>query len=215
MNFQALRIGGGLSALHGAGSDALLVLAHGAGAGHDHHHMNSIAETLARVGIGTLRFNFPFIEGGRRRVDKPEVCLQAFDEAITVAASLSEGMPLLMGGHSFGGRMATHYAAEKRPAVGGVVCFSFPLHPAKKPATKRAAHLPEVTVPMLFLSGTRDNLANPALMTEVTDPLPEATVHWLDTGDHSFKILKRSRESTEDIYDEAARVAKTWLSGLE
>ena len=212
--FHSLREGN-LSGLYlpPAGDD-LLVLAHGAGAPHNHVHMNAIADALGRQGIGTLRFNFPFMEAGKRRVDSVEVSCGAIEAALNTAAELSPGSRLLLGGHSFGGRMASHLAAEKSLNIAGLVFFSFPLHVAKKPATTRAAHLPMIQSPMLFLSGTRDALAEPALLEEVVNPLPRTTLHWLDTADHSFKILKRTRESAEDVYDEAARIAAEWSQQL-
>lgn len=200
--------------IHIAGNGAtLLVLAHGAGAPCDHPHMQSIAEALAAEGIGTLRFNFPFMEEGRRRVDKTEVCLEAIEEALNAARELAPGASLYLGGHSFGGRMATHYAAERDISdIHGLVLFSFPLHVAKKPVTKRADHLPDIRIPMLFLSGTRDTLAEQELLKHVSAGLPSASLHWLDTADHSFKILKRTRKETEDVYAEAARVARAWIT---
>jgi len=191
----------------------LLVLAHGAGAPCDHSHMQSIADALEAEGIGTLRFNFPFMEEGRRRVDKTEVCLEAIEEALGVAKELAPDAALYLGGHSFGGRMATHYAAERDIRdIQGLVLFSFSLHVAKKPDTKRANHLPEVRLPMLFLSGTRDTLAERYLLTQVVSGLPGASLYWLETADHSFKILKRTRKETEDVYAEAARVARAWIT---
>lgn len=193
-------------------SDKLLVLAHGAGAPCDHPHMQAIADALLAEGIGTFRFNFPFMEAGRRRVDNLEVSLDAIHRAIEQARSLQPEKKMYLGGHSFGGRMATHYLAEKpQDDIQGLVLFSFPLHPAKKPDTKRATHLPQVSAPMLFLSGTRDALAEKDLLDGELEKLSNATRHWLETADHSFKILKRTRTSSEDVYSEAARVAKTWL----
>ena len=210
MKFESLSIGN-LSATYAASEDALLVLAHGAGAGHDHPHMTAIAKALQHVGIGTLRYNFPFIEAGKRRVDTPSVCIATIAEALATAERLAGNVPLLIGGHSFGGRMSTHFAAERDADVAGVICFSFPLHPPKKPAVERAAHLPAIKTPQLFLSGDRDALAKPDLLRATLTPLPRATLHWLETADHSFKILKSTRKSSEDIYDEAGRVTSKWI----
>ncbi len=189
----------------------LCVLGHGAGAPMTHAHISAIAEALAEVGIGTLRFNFPFMQSGKRRVDAKPVCLETFSHAIATAQRLNPSARLLLGGHSFGGRMATHYLAEEQPSMTGGVFFSFPLHASKKPDTQRAAHLPEIEIPLLFVSGDRDTLAEKDLLTNVTAGLPKATLHWIDTADHSFKILKRTRESSEDVYSEAARVTASWL----
>ncbi|MBL6692150.1 MAG: alpha/beta fold hydrolase [Pseudomonadales bacterium] len=202
--------------IHVAGDGStLLVLAHGAGAPCDHPHMQSIAEALEAEGIGTLRFNFPFMEEGRRRVDKTEVCLDAIGDALNAARELAPDARLYLGGHSFGGRMATHYAVERDiNEIQGLVLFSFPLHVAKKPDTKRANHLPNVRLPMLFLSGTRDALAEQELLKRVSAGLNSASLHWLDKADHSFKILKRTRKETEDVYTEAARVARAWITSV-
>jgi predicted alpha/beta-hydrolase family hydrolase len=195
----------------------LMIFAHGAGAGYDHRHMRALADTLATINIATLRFNFPFMEAGSRRVDSKTDCIVTLDAAISTANELMPGIPLLLGGHSFGGRMATHYLAEHRDKnIRGVVLFSFPLHVSKKPAVIRAAHLPEVQTPMLFISGDRDTLADKALLESVIKPLPagRTTLHWLETADHSYKILKRTRQSTKDIYVEVSEVTADWVRSL-
>jgi predicted alpha/beta-hydrolase family hydrolase len=191
----------------------LLILAHGAGANMRHATMQAIAERLAEVGIATLRFNFPFMEAGRPRVDSPEVSGATIRAAAATAREVAPGLPLLAGGHSFGGRMTTNAAAESPiEGVKGIILFSFPLHMPDKPATKRAEHLSSVTVPMLFLSGTRDKLADLDLLKPVVEKLnPLAALHLLDTADHSYKILKRTRESKEDVFVEMARVVREWI----
>ncbi len=199
--------------------DYLLVLAHGAGAPHDHPHMTSLATSLVDQGISTLRFNFPFMQAGKRRVDSQRVSLEALDAAINTAKNLGPGKQLLLGGHSFGGRMATHLLAELSPdaqaaLAAGVLLFSFPLHPADKPETRRALHLPDIRIPMLFLSGTRDKLAYPDLMAQVIDDLPNASLKWLSTADHGFKILKRTRTEELTVYEEAAATAAHWLTKI-
>ncbi|MEM7363400.1 MAG: alpha/beta fold hydrolase [Pseudomonadota bacterium] len=191
---------------------ALLILAHGAGADHRHAHMQSISEALAHRHISTLRFNFPYMQAGKPRTDKPEICIESLNNARAIAFEKAAGKPLLMGGHSFGGRMSSHYGAEygHDAQIDGLIYFSFPLH-SGAPDRKRATHLPQVTVPQLFLSGTRDKMADPALLATVVDELPLASLHPLHTGDHSYKILKRTRSSEETIYEEAARVAAEWI----
>jgi hypothetical protein len=193
---------------------ALLVLAHGAGANLEHAHMNALSLALNNVGISTLRFNFPFMEQGRRRVDNPDVCIDTIARAVATANRLCPKAKLFIGGHSFGGRMSTHYAVEQPTSADGIILFSFPLHPSKKPEIKRAAHLDAIDEPMLFLSGDRDTLAETALLKSVTGPLTSARLHWLETADHSYKILKRTRQSAEDVYAEAARVASAWIEEL-
>ena len=216
--YQALKLEKtNLSALfHAAKDDApLFVFAHGAGAPMDHAHMNALANTLSNNNIGSLRFNFPFMEQGKRRVDAQQVCLESIESAIKTARKLCPDRTLYLAGHSFGGRMASHLAAQ--PAlqisgdVSGLVYFSFPLHVSKKPAISRAAHLPDIRAPMLFVSGDRDTLADKPLLENVVDPLSHGTLHWLETADHSFKILKRTRQSTENVYAETGRVVSSWL----
>jgi predicted alpha/beta-hydrolase family hydrolase len=186
---------------------AALVLAHGAGAGMEHRHMQALAGAFGRRGIATLRFNFPYMDAGKSRTDPPHVAAAAIAEAAADARARTK-LPLWVGGHSFGGRMSSHAVAEHGLDAAGLVLCSFPLHLPGKPEVKRAAHLGKVRVPMLFVSGTRDELADRELLTRVVAALPRAEIHWLDTADHGFKVLKRSRSSPEDVYDEAARVAR-------
>ena len=176
--------------------------------------MTSIADALSELGISTLRFNFPFMEADRRRVDSMAVCLDTLKMALAKASELAPGQKLYLGGHSFGGRMASHLAATEPTDIQGLVFFSFPLHVAKKPDTRRAEHLANLSLPMLFLSGDRDALADKTLLTQVTAPLPGATLHWLETADHSFTILKRTRRTEESVYDEAARITLDWMTDL-
>jgi predicted alpha/beta-hydrolase family hydrolase len=199
-----------------------MLLAHGAGANLDHLHMENIANSLANVGIATLRFNLPFMELGKKRTDTIPVCLKAIETAVTHLHSHDKKRPILLAGHSFGGRMMSHFAAQMFTADAieealinrfiGLVYFSFPLHVSGKPDIKRAAHLIDIQSPQLFLSGTRDTLAEPKLLTETVSPLEKASIHWLDTADHGFKILKRTRKSAESVYDESARTIRDWLS---
>ncbi len=190
---------------------AVLVLGHGAGANMDHAHMQAIADALGQVGITTVRFNFPYMEAGRNRTDSQSVCADTFAAAIALARQECPNLPLLIGGHSFGGRMSSHFAAEREANLSGLVYFSFPLHASKRPETKRADHLYTLAPPQLFLSGTRDTLAELPLLRTVTSRIPRGTLHELDTADHGFKILKRTRSVSESIYDEAARITRRWI----
>lgn len=191
-----------------------LVLAHGAGANCRHAHMIALATAFKNVGMATLRFNFPFMEQGKRRVDSHDVAT----DCITIAAEELRSrvdLPLLIGGHSFGGRMATHAVAAQKADCAAMILCSFPLHPANKPGVERAAHLGGVAVPMLFLSGTRDALSEQGLLESVVAPLPgHHQLHWLDTADHSFRILKRQRSSTADVYAEVSEATSSFISGL-
>lgn len=190
----------------------ILVLGHGASSNMRSPLLQTIAENLADQGIATFRYNFPYSEkgGGRNSV---ATCTETIRSAVEAARAAAPDLPILAGGHSFSGRM-TSTAASESPLenVKGLVFFSFPLHPAGEPATKRADHLSDVRIPMLFLSGTRDALAELNLLQPVVKTLGKrATLHLLDTADHSFKILKRTRESNEDIFAEMARVAREWV----
>lgn len=197
------------------GVSHLLVLGHGASTDMRHATLQAIAGRLAEVGIATFRYNFPYSETGKGR-DSQAVCTATVRSAVDAAHRAVPDRPLLAGGHSFGGRM-TSTAASESPLEGvrGLVFFSFPLHQPGKPDTKRAEHLEAVTVPMLFLSGTRDELADMDLLRPVCEKLGgRATLHALDTADHGYKVLKRSRKSEEDVFVEMARVVREWAAGL-
>lgn len=188
-----------------------LLLAHGAGADHRHAHMASLAEAFQSVGIATLRFNFPFKQAGKSRVDSKSVSIDCIIEAATTLKKRID-LPLLVGGHSFGGRMATHAVAEHGLECHAIVLCSFPLHAAGKPSTVRAEHLKDIEPPMLFLNGTRDKLSDKTLLNQEVAKLGDRhQIHWLETGDHGFKILKRTRKSTVDIYIEAAQATRAFI----
>jgi predicted alpha/beta-hydrolase family hydrolase len=189
---------------------AALVLAHGAGAGMRHKSMQAIADAFARRGIATLRFDFPYMAAGRNRVDTPDVATQAIASAYADAAQRT-ALPIWIGGHSFGGRMATHAAVERKMPAAGLILCSFPLHMPGKPDTKRAQHLPAIRQPMLFLSGTRDDLAQRELLEPLVASLPTAKLHWLDTADHGYRVLKRSRARSDSVFDEMAEVARAFV----
>lgn len=191
---------------------AALVLAHGAGAGMRHRHMQAIADAFGRQGIATLRFDFPFIVAGRSRVDPPDIAVEAIAGAFKAARDRTS-LPLWLGGHSFGGRMASHAVLDRDLPAAGLVFCSFPLHMPGKPAITRAAHLPAITKPMLFLSGTRDELAERELLEPLVRSLPNATLHWLETADHGYRVLKRARARAESVFDEMARVAREFIGG--
>ena len=201
-------------------SRALIVLAHGAGANMLHQHMQSITTALEHQGLATLRFNLPYMEAGGKRTDSKPVCIETISNAVDQANTLAGDLPLFLGGHSFGGRMSSHAIDERNDygeifdRIRGLIYFSFPLHGSKKPAIKRADHLQRIEMPMLFLSGTRDSLADSELLEDVSQRITNAELHWLETADHGFKILKRSRQSAEDIYQEAARVTASFVDKL-
>jgi uncharacterized protein len=218
MKFPATPEKGEVSALliRPAEARQLLVLGHGASTNMRHATLQTIAERMADAGVATFRYNFPYMEYGKGR-DSQEVCTATVRSAIAAAQRAAPDLSILAGGHSFGGRM-TSTAASESPldGVSGLVFFAFPLHQPGKPDTKRAEHLSGVTVPMLFLSGTRDELAHLDLLQSVCKKLGKrATLHTLDTADHGFRILKRSRESEEDVFVEMARIAREWASRLK
>jgi len=188
---------------------ATLTLGHGAGAGMTHRSMEAIAQAFAEVGIATLRYNFPFKEDGRSRVDAQAVSTATVAAALGCAQRESPE-PHLLGGHSYGGRMASHAVVDHGLDVAGLVFCSFPLHTPQKPGTKRAEHLDVIAAPMLFLSGTRDTMAQPDLLNDVVRRIG-ATVNYLDTADHGYKVLKRTRTRTDDVFDEMAHYASAWL----
>jgi predicted alpha/beta-hydrolase family hydrolase len=190
----------------------LLVLAHGAGAGMRHAFMENVARELASVQVATFRYQFPYMEKRHGRPDPPAVLTATVRAAICAASQAAPDLPLLAGGKSLGGRMTSLAMAEEPvETVRGIVFFGFPLHPAGQPGTKRAEHLARVAVPMLFLQGTRDALADLNLLRPVCEPLgPRATLHVIDTADHSFHVLKRSGKNDAEVLREMARTVATW-----
>jgi predicted alpha/beta-hydrolase family hydrolase len=189
----------------------LLVLGHGAGTNMRHATMQAIADALAEQNIATFRYNFPYSEHGTAR-NSTAICVETIRKAVAAAHKAVPDLPLLAGGHSFGGRM-TSTAQSEQPLekVVGIVFFSFPLHLPGKPDTKRAEHLNEVRVPMLFLSGTRDEFAELDLLKPVVKKLGKsATLHLVDTANHGYKVLKKTRKSSEDVFAEMARVVREW-----
>jgi hypothetical protein len=177
-------------ALGSAHARAAFVLAHGAGAGMTHPFMQRLAEGLAARGVATLRYQFPYMERGSQRPDAPAVAHAAVRAAVAEARRRWPQLPLVAGGKSFGARMTSQaHAASPLPGVSGLVFVGFPLHPAGEPGTQRADHLASITDPMLFLQGSRDELAEPALVKQVLSGLGErATVEWFEHADHSFHV---------------------------
>jgi predicted alpha/beta-hydrolase family hydrolase len=192
---------------------AALVLAHGAGAGMTHKSMAAIADGLAARGIATLRFQFPYMEKGSRRPDTPAVAQAAVRATVADAAKRAPKLPLFAGGKSFGGRMASQaQAANPLEGVRGLVFFGFPLHPAGSPSTDRAKHLESVKVPMLFLSGTRDALAEVDLLKPVVKALGKrATLALFKDADHSFHVPKASGKTDGEVLDEILDAAAGWM----
>lgn len=195
---------------------ACYVFAHGAGAGMGHAFMAAVAEGLAQRGIATLRFQFPYMEQGSKRTDAPAVAQAAVRAAVAEAARRLPGVPLFAGGKSFGGRMTSQAQAEAPLAgVRGLVFVGFPLHPAGKPGITRAKHLAQVALPMLFLQGTRDELAEMDLVRAVTEGLgPRATLHVVEAADHSFHVLVRSGRNDAQVRAELLDTIEAWITSL-
>ena len=211
--------GGEVSALlsRPAKGRRLLVLAHGAGAGMSHPFMANLAGALASVSVATFRYQFPYMEQRRRVPDSPAVLTATVVAALRAAAEAVPGLPLFVGGKSMGGRM-TSQAAAQHPLDGvqGLVFFGFPLHPPNRPGTKRADHLAKVTSPMLFLQGTRDTLADLNLLRPVCTRLgSHATLHVIETADHSFHVLKRSGRNDAEVLQELAETVASWAEQIE
>lgn len=197
-----------------ADASAVYVFAHGAGAGMDHPFMAQLSHALAERGVATLRFNFPFMEGARKRPDDPATAQATVRAAVAEAAARLPGLPLYAGGKSFGGRMSSQaQASQALDGVRGLVFVGFPLHPVGQPGTSRAAHLAQVPLPMLFLQGTRDALADPALVRETCEALgPRATLHVVDGADHAFHVLVRSGRTDAQVLQELADAIAAWIT---
>jgi uncharacterized protein len=194
---------------------ACYVFAHGAGAGMEHAFMAAFAAALRERGIATLRFQFPFMQQGSKRPDPPAIAQAAVRAAAETAAKQLPGVPLFAGGKSFGGRMSSQAQAQQPLAgVRGLIFVGFPLHPAGKPGTERARHLAKVQLPMLFLQGTRDALAELALIQASTTALERATLHIVEGADHSFHVLVRSGRNDDQVLAELADVASAWMAGV-
>ncbi|HEY7800684.1 MAG TPA: alpha/beta family hydrolase [Hyphomonadaceae bacterium] len=195
------------------GAKACLVLAHGAGAGMTHRHMQATAEGLAERGIAVLRYNFPYMDKGGKRPDSPPVAEAAVRAAVTEAGKLAKGLPLFAGGRSFGGRMTSGaQSKEPLPGVAGLVFFAFPLHLAGKPAVERAKHLSDVRLPMLFLSGSRDPLAELDLLRPTVKKLgARAKLVLAADADHSFHVPAKTGRKDPEVFAELLDVARDWM----
>jgi predicted alpha/beta-hydrolase family hydrolase len=195
-------------------SRGLLVLAHGAGAGMRHPFLEKMAQALGERGIATFRYEFLYMEKGQGRPDPPAVAEARVRAAVVEAARAAPGVSLFAGGKSFGGRMTSQaQAREPLPGVRGLVFLGFPLHPPGRPGTSRADHLDDVQIPMLFLQGTRDEFAGLDLLRPVVKRLhARATLHLVEGGDHSFKVLKRTGRTENDVFGELADTIASWVT---
>jgi predicted alpha/beta-hydrolase family hydrolase len=192
---------------------AVLVLAHGAGAGMTHKHMAATADGLEERGIATLRYNFPYMERGSKRPDSPPVAHAAIRAAVADAAKLAGHLPLFAGGRSFGARMTSQaQSLEPLPGVNGLVFFAFPLHAPGKPGVERADHLKAAKVPMLFLQGTNDEFADLDLLKPVVKSLGKrATLHLAQFADHSFHAPAKSGRKDPEVLADILDAAEAWM----
>jgi hypothetical protein len=218
MSEQALSIGVGGDTVSGLwlspdSPAACLVLAHGAGAGMRHRSMTAIAEGLRGLGVASLRYQFPYMERGQKRVDPPAVAHATVRAAVEAARALAPATLLFCGGRSFGGRMSSQTQAKTAlEGVRGLVFFSFPLHPAGKPSMERAAHLSEVSIPMLFVQGTNDALAELSLLREVVSGLgASATAQLIDAADHSLHVPARTGRTDAQVLEQALAETAAWM----
>ncbi|HEX6120080.1 MAG TPA: alpha/beta family hydrolase [Dongiaceae bacterium] len=195
-------------------ASACYVLAHGAGAGMRHPSMETVARELADRGIATLRYQFPYMEQGGKRPDPPALCHAAVRAAVAKAAELE--LPLIAGGRSFGGRMTSQAQAKAPlPGVRGLAFLAFPLHPAGKPSDERAAHLSNVQIPMLFLQGTRDALADLTLLRPVVKHLGKrATLALFEGADHSFHVPAKTGRKDADVRREMLDALAAWVNAI-
>jgi predicted alpha/beta-hydrolase family hydrolase len=194
-------------------SRAVYVFAHGAGAGMRHPFMEAAAQGLAERGIASLRYQFPYMERGSRRPDAPPLAQATVRAAVATAVQLGPSLPVFAGGKSYGGRMTSQaQAAAALPGVHGLVFLGFPLHPPGEPSDARAAHLADVQVPMLFLQGTRDELADLSLLQPLVARLGgQATLHAVGDADHSFHVPARSGRKDPEVLAEVLDAFAAWI----
>jgi len=192
---------------------AALVLAHGAGAGMRHKAMAATAQGLAERGVATLRYQFPYMEKGGKRVDPPPIAHNAVRHAVAMARGRAPALPLFAGGRSFGGRMTSQaQALAPLEGVRGLVFFAFPLHPTGKPSIERAAHLADVAIPMLFLEGTKDTLAELDLLRPVVAGLgARATLALFEDADHAFHVPAKTGRKDAEVLAEILDRAAAWM----
>jgi predicted alpha/beta-hydrolase family hydrolase len=202
--------------MHPPKARACFVFAHGAGAGMAHPFMETVAADLCERGVATLRYQFPYMEKGSKRPDSPAVAHAAVRAAVAQAEQCCEGLPLIAGGKSFGGRMTSQaQALAPLPGVKGLAFLGFPLHPPGKPSDERAKHLSDVRVPMLFLQGTRDDFAELSLLEPVVKNVGEsATLHLVQDADHSLHVPARSGRNDREVMGEVLDAFAEWTQSV-
>ncbi len=221
IRFIASKSSGEVSAVLVRPEDAkwLMVLAHGAGAGIHHPFMSGVAQSLSKRRIGSFRYQFPYIEQGKSAPNPQSILLKTVRSAVAAARQHGGDLPLLAGGKSLGGRMTSIAASQEAlPGVLGIVFLGFPLHAPGKPSDERGEHLFKILVPMLFLQGTRDKLADLALLRPLCNRLKQqgqTTLHVIEGADHSFYVPRKSGRTHEDVLEELGQVITDWASDLE
>ena len=195
---------------------ACYVMAHGAGAGMTHPFMAAVADGLHARGVATLRYQFPYMEQGSKRPDRPQLAHATVRAAIAAAIRLTPMLPLVAGGKSFGARMTSQTQAEAPlPNVRGLAFLGFPLHPAGKPSDDRAKHLADVHIPMLFLQGMRDALADNGILARVLRQLPgKVRAHMIEHADHSFHVPARSGTTDQRVMEDLLDVLAAWFAEI-
>ena len=218
LKFLASKSSGEVSAVLMKPKDAkyLLVLAHGAGAGMNHPFMENLSYNLVEKNVAVFRYQFPYFEKGKRAPDPPNILLATVKSAIEAASIELNGIMIFAGGKSLGGRMTSSAAAKGMlPSIKGIVFFGFPLHAPNKPSSDRADHLFKVNVPLLFLQGTRDKLADLNLLKPVCKKLKDkADLHIIEGADHFFHVLKSSGKTDEQVIEELAAAASCWMENI-
>jgi predicted alpha/beta-hydrolase family hydrolase len=199
-----------------ASSRCLYVFGHGAGAGMRHAFMEACADRLAARDMATFRYHFPYMEAGRKAPNRAPLLVETVRSAVAEAARLAPDLPMLAGGKSMGGRMTSTAASEEAlPGIRGLAFFGFPLHAPGRDSSERGAHLADVGLPMLFLQGTRDKLANLELLGPLLDTVePTPTLHVVEGADHGFHVLKRSGRTDEEVLDEICDAFAAWAGAL-
>lgn len=196
-------------------SELVLIIAHGAGAGMHHPFMHQLAEAIAKLGITTIRFNFPYMEKGRKAPGSPKDAIYAWKAMIEETTSKFPNAKILMSGKSYGGRMGSHLLADEGDLpVTGIIYYGFPLHAPGRDSKDRAAHLAGVNQPQLFIQGTKDKLANFEMINEVVNVLSKAEIHEIEDGDHSFNVPKRTGISKEEMINSLAKISVDWMQAI-
>jgi predicted alpha/beta-hydrolase family hydrolase len=186
-----------------------VLLAHGAGAGQEHPWIVAVREGLARRGLFVMSFNYRYTEAGKRAPDRMPMLLEVHRAAADLLASESDRV--VLAGKSMGGRVGSHLAGDEGWSAAGLVYFGYPLVPVGKGDPRPTDHLNAIDVPQLFMAGSRDRLSPPALMAPIAASVPDGTFQVIDGGDHSFKVLKRSPKSNDDVLDDATGAAADWI----